>query len=245
MRALGFVGEKRLQAARDRLPGVVQQWYRQWCVGDRQSPCQVSCHTLADAPWQDQAANWQRFQLPFGAVYLAGDWSQMIFGPLAAQVPADRTAEHLLSEAQRALLNGFLQAFALAAIESMDGRVVDDPRGALGAQVAVRIEAGSCSVQLLLDGALLNDALPSVAPGKSLYERKSALGNARLKLSVRLPLSSLRIGEINDLRPGDTLLAAALLIDPLQVHLDQHGPVAAGYLAQQQGQLALQLVSNE
>lgn len=245
MRALGFLGEKRLQAARDRLPGVVEQWYRQWCVGDRQSPCQVSCHTLADAPWRDEVLSWQRLQLPFGAVCLAGDWSQMIFGPLASLVPADRTSEHLLSEAQRALLNGFLQTFALTTIESMNCRVVDDPRGPLGSQVVVRIVSGSCSVQLLLDGALLSDALPPVTFRKTLYERKNVLGNARLKLSVRLPLSSLRIGELNDLRPGDTLLAGALLIDPMQVHLDQHGPVAAGYLAQQQGQLALQLVSNE
>jgi flagellar motor switch/type III secretory pathway protein FliN len=57
-----------------------------------------------------------------------------------------------------------------------------------------------------------------------------------------LPLASLSIGEMNDLHPGDTLRAQALLSQTLQLRVGTR-VVASGYLARQQDQLAVQLIS--
>lgn len=92
---------------------------------------------------------------------------------------------------------------------------------------------------------MFNAALAKPVARRPLIERKHALGNARVKLSVRLPLASLSIGEMRDLRPGDTLRASALLADPVSLQLAEGPVIASGYLAKQQGQVAVQLISHE
>ncbi|MBC3504954.1 hypothetical protein HU761_26640 [Pseudomonas sp. SWRI59] len=50
------------------------------------------------------------------------------------------------------------------------------------------------------------------------------------------------MGDINDLNPGDVLLAHARLDQPLTLSSTQGAPLATGYLARRQECLALQLI---
>ncbi|TWC11289.1 type III flagellar switch regulator (C-ring) FliN [Pseudomonas sp. SJZ085] len=245
MRMLGFVGTTRLRTARDRLPAVIRHWYEQWCFSDERHPCEVNCSALDDARELASTEGWLRARSAHGSISLAGDWRSIVFGPAFHDAPEDESARYLLHEAQLALVNTLLEALGQSGVSLL---VADPSRpfsDALNARVLLRLQVGQLTLSLLLDAALLNAELEPPVPRKPLLERKQALGNARVKLSVRLPLASLSIGEMRDLRPGDTLRAGALLADPVSLRVADGPVVASGYLAKQRDQLAVQLISNE
>lgn len=244
MRMLGFVGTTRLRTACDRLPPVARVWYEHWCFSDARHTCEVSCSALDDASVLASTLVWQRAKSINGSVSLAGDWRSMIFGPFTPEAPEDETAVHLVHDAQQALINAVFEALGQTCISPVKAEPSRPFSNLLNAQVILRLCAGQSALYLLLDAALLNAALEPPAPRRPLIERKQALGNARVKLSVRIPLASLSIGEMRDLHPGDTLRASALLADPVSLQLTEGSVVAGGYLAKQHGQLAVQLISN-
>ncbi|WP_256261195.1 FliM/FliN family flagellar motor C-terminal domain-containing protein [Pseudomonas gingeri] len=229
--------------ARDRLPSVVSRWYGQWCMADGQGACEVKCMALDGAVEQSPAPPWQKARAGAGSISLAGDWQTLVFGPFSREMPLDETAQHLLCEAQRTLIGDVLEALGQGSISSLETAPSGPSGGLLNAQVLLEICVGQASVLLLLDAILLNVALTPWAPREPLVERKQALGKAKVKLSVRLPLASLSIGEMNDLHPGDTLRSRGLLTDPVSLQIDEGPVVAGGYLARQQGHLAVQLIS--
>ncbi|UZE26187.1 FliM/FliN family flagellar motor C-terminal domain-containing protein [Pseudomonas sp. B21-056] len=180
-----------------------------------------------------------------GAISLAGDWRSIVFGPVFHDVPEDESARYLLHEAQLALINNLLEALGQSGVSRLAAEPSRPFSDVLNAQVLLQLHVGQLTLSLLLDAALLNAELEQSVPRKPLIERKQALGNARVKLSVRLPLASLSIGEMRDLRPGDTLRASALLADPVSLRVADGPVVVSGYLAKQHDQLAVQLISNE
>ncbi|WP_431495034.1 FliM/FliN family flagellar motor switch protein [Pseudomonas brassicacearum] len=159
--------------------------------------------------------------------------------------PEDETARHLVREAQLALINDVLEVLGQSGVSHLTVESSQPSWGLLSAQVLLQLRVGQSTLHLSLDGALLNAALEKPVARTPLIGRKQALGNARVKLSVRLPLASLSIGEMRDLRPGDTLRASALLADPVSVQLAEGPVIAGGYLAKQHGQVAVQLISHE
>ncbi|MGF6520107.1 flagellar motor switch/type III secretory pathway protein FliN [Pseudomonas laurylsulfatiphila] len=243
MRMLGFVGTTRLRMACDRLPPVARHWYEQWCFSDGRHTCEMSCTALGDSSELAATLLWLRAKSANGSIFLAGDWRSMVFGPFTHETPEDETARHLLHEAQLALINNVLEALGQSAISHLAAEPSRPFSDFLNAQVMLQLSVGQSTLYLLLDAALLNVALEPSVPRKPLIERKQALGNARVKLSVRLPLASLSIGEIRDLHPGDTLRSSALLADPVSLQLTEGSVVAGGYLARQNDHLAVQLIS--
>ncbi|BBH33883.1 flagellar motor switch protein FliM-like protein [Pseudomonas sp. St290] len=169
----------------------------------------------------------------------------MIFGPFMQDVPEDETARHLVREAQLALINNVLEVLGQSGVSHLTAESSRPSSGLLSAQVLLQLHVGQSTLHLSLDAALFNAALEEPVARTPLIERKQALGNARVKLSVRLPLASLSIGDMRDLRPGDTLRASALLADPVSLQLLEGPVIASGYLAKQQGQVAVQLISHE
>lgn len=245
MRMLGFVGATRLRTARDRLPPVIRHWYEQWCFSDGRHACEVSCSALDDTREVTSTEGWLRARSAHGSISLAGDWRSIVFGPALHDVPEDESARYLLHEARLALVNTLLEALGHSRVSLLVAEPSKPFSEALNAQVLLRLQVGQLTLSLLVDAALLNAELEPAAPRKPLLERKQALGNARVKLSVRLPLASLSIGEMRDLRPGDTLRASALLAEPVSLLVADGPVVASGYLAKQRDQLAVQLISNE
>lgn len=244
MRMLGFVGTTRLRMACERLPAVARHWYEQWCMPDARHTFEVSCSALDDSNEWASTMAWQRAKSVNGSISLAGDGASMIFGAFMQDAPEDETARHLVGEAQLALINDVLEVLGQSGVSHF-AESSHPSSGLLSAQVLLQLRVGQSTLHLSLDAALFNAALEKPVARTPLIERKHALGNARVKLSVRLPLASLSIGEMRDLRPGDTLRASALLADPVSLQLAEGPVIANGYLAKQQGQVAVQLISHE
>ncbi|WP_434694663.1 FliM/FliN family flagellar motor switch protein [Pseudomonas sp. Z1-14] len=212
---------------------------------DARHTCEVSCSALDDSSEWASTLAWQSAKSTNGSITLAGDWPSMIFGLFAHEVPEDETSRHLLREAQLVLINDVLEALGQSGVSHLTAGSSRPSSGLFSAQVLLQLRVGQATLHLSLDAALFNAALEMPVARTPLIERKHALGNARVKLSVRLPLASLSIGEMRDLRPGDTLRASALLADPVSLQLAEGPVIAGGYLAKQHGQVAVQLISHE
>lgn len=247
MRFLGFLGTSRLAMARQILPAQVEEWREQWCfAGD--APWQVQCEAEQALTACGQAAGlaWQRAQGTRGAVHIAslqGDgWTRAVFAGQAAQVPDDASARHVLEQARLALVNALLQGLGQEPVAGLSDDAPHAPGAALGSRALLRIERGDSTLFCLVDAALLEAALPVPAKPVALVQRKDAIGGAKIRLDLALPLAELALGDINDLAPGDVLLARARLDQPLTLSSTQGAPLAKGYLARSQARLALQLI---
>lgn len=248
MRTLGFIGKSRLEGAQALIPGLVKNWHEQWCF-DAQALCVVECSD--EVVLTEQAAlaplSWQKAQGKTGALWLsscqATAWQCAIFGSLAKDVPSDATAEHLLKQAQLALVNGLLTGLQQGAVATLTTESPCTLGGYMGSRLSLRISLQGGVLYLLMDAALLDHFLPPLPVTKALTQRELAIGGAKVKLHVRIPLANLSIGELKGLNPGDVLRANASLTQPLQLATEKSKVVANGYLARQQEQLALQLTT--
>lgn len=243
MRMLGFVGTTRLRTACEILPPVIRHWYEQWCFGSELHTCEVNCSPFVDAEEFSCALVWQRAKSASGSILVAGNWQSIIFGSFSGEAPDDDTADYLLCDARLALIKSVFAELGVIDISLLEGEFLRPSSKSLDSQVLLQLNVGQSAVYLLLDAALFNVVLEPPVLRKKLVERKQALGNARVKLSVCLPLVNLSIGEIKDLHPGDTLLSSALLAEPVSLQLAEGAVVACGYLATQSDHLAVQLKS--
>ena len=247
MRLLGFLGTSRLAMARQVLPEQVEQWRGQWCFygGER---WHIQCHAEQALANHEQAADlaWQRAQGAHGALYIAGlradSWKRAVFATQAGKVPDDASARHVLAQARLALVNTLFQGLGQAPVEQLDDQAPDAPGAVLGSRLWLQIELADAALLCLVDAALLEPALPALAKPAALTPRKDAIGGAKIRLNLALPLAGLALGDINDLNPGDVLLAHARLDQPLTLSSTQGAPLATGYLARRQECLALHLI---
>ncbi|MFD2642008.1 FliM/FliN family flagellar motor C-terminal domain-containing protein [Pseudomonas japonica] len=241
MRLLGFLGASRLAAARDTLPAQVEAWREQWCFAD--DAWSIECQ--AEQALDPAPLHWLRATSPHGALHIAGrhadSWRRAVFGTHAGQLPEDASATHLLEQARLALVNILLQALGQAPVQDLSAAAPEAPGAALGPRALLRIELGDNALYCLLDAALFDAALPPLAAPPALVERKQAIGGARVRLTLQLPLTELALGDIDDLSPGDVLRAQARLDQPLTLASEPGDVLAKGYLARQQDRLALQL----
>jgi len=247
MRYLGFLGASRLNMARQMLPVQVEEWREQWCFGDaEQWTIHCDCEQLLASHEQALGLAWQRAQGPRGAMYIAGlradSWLRAVFAAQAEKVPDDDSARHVLEQARLALVNALLQGLGQAPVASLDDEAPHAAGAALGSRALMQIELGDTALFCLIDATLLEPALPALAKPTALTQRKDAIGGTKIRLSLALPLAELALGDINDLSPGDVLLATARLDQPLTLSSSQGAPLAKGYLARRQQCLALQLI---
>lgn len=247
MRRLGFLGKSRMDAARKLLPGVVDDWRAQWCFVDEQAPWLSECSDETALTEQGDVAvlAWQKAPGSKGAIWLAGQypdaWRQVLFGAHAKDIPDDATARHLLVQAQLALVNALLAELQQAPVEALNAEAPSAPGAPFGDRLLLSIRGQGPLLYVLIDAALLERFLPPLPAKPALVNRQAAIGKAKIKLQVRLPLVSLAVGEMNSLQPGDILRARTELAQPLSLVSEQDEMLAEGYLARQQGHLALQL----
>lgn len=247
MRRLGFLGKSRMDAARKLLPEVVDSWRAQWCFSEEQTPWLTTCSDETALAQQEGLASlsWQKAQSRAGAIWLAGQqaeaWRHMLFGPYAKDIAEDKTARHLLAQAQLALVNALLAELQQERVEALVADAPSTPGALFGDRLLLSIAGQDTLLYVLLDAALLEQFLPPLPAQPPLVNRQAAIGKAKIKLHVRLPLTSLALGEMNDLQPGDILRARTELAQPLTLVTEQAKVIAEGYLARQQNHLALQL----
>jgi len=245
MRKLGFLGITRLQHARAVLPAVIEQWREQWCFTDARQPATVSIDAFSsvNVPADFEALTWQRAEVGFSQLRCAGAWNQVIYGVHAQDVPTDTTARHLLTHAQLTLINSLLEALGHKPVVQLPNDVQTMNNNGLSSQLLIKLSTPKTALYLLLDADLLDSVLPVRVAKTPLIERKAAIGGARLKLHVQLPLTRLPIEDVQDIKVGDILRGDASLGAPLHIATSPTQVVAKGYLARQQEHLAIQLVS--
>lgn len=247
MRPVGMIGQTRLAICAERLPGCVVRWREQWCFVEAGDGFEVTCMAQAEAQgmaqWQ-ASQTWLSARLPGGNLHLAGDWQGMVFGPHAAQIPDDATGRHLLEQAQRALVDALLAELGLPPCGALTCAGAGGHDGLLSSRLLLQITRNTQPLWVLLDASLLDHFLPRPAVRRALSDRQGAVGGARFKLRVQMPLSELSIGDLQGLAPGDVLKARTLLIDPLQLVAGEQ-VIAEGYLARQDNRLALQLITSD
>ncbi|WP_339527220.1 FliM/FliN family flagellar motor C-terminal domain-containing protein [Pseudomonas sp. EA_35y_Pfl2_R111] len=247
MRRLGFLGKSRLDAASKLFPEAVANWRAQWCFVDEQVPWLSQCSDETALAKQEAVTSlaWQKAQGRAGSIWLAGQqpdaWRQLLFGVHAKNIPEDATARHLLVQAQLALVNALLAELQQAPFEDLVAEAPNAPGGLYSDRLLLNIAGPDTQLYVLLDAALLEQHLPSLPTLPALVNRQAAIGKAKIKLHVRLPLASLALGEMNDLQAGDILRARTELAQPLRLTTEQAKVVAEGYLARHQDHLALQL----
>lgn len=246
MRPIGVTGSTRLGICTDRLPASVTRWREHWCFTDPKAAFSVSCQSEAAVLPDDLAGlSWLKSRHSAGDLQVAGAWREAVFGPHAASVPEDDTARHLLEHAQRALIDGLFAELGLNAGGPLEPSPPGVIGGLLGSRIVIDVQLNGIRLLALLDASLLDGFLPEVAAKPALIDRKSAVGGARFKLRVQMPLASLSIGDLRGLAPGDVLKAQAMLVDPVQLVVGQSDVIAQGYLARQQDQLAVQLINSD
>lgn len=246
MRRIGVMGVSRARMAQDGLNAAIRHWREQWCFSEPASELSVQCLDEArhDGSLDVSDHRWLVVRTARGEVACSGAWRELIFGPHAQGCPDDGTSRHLLEQAQRALFSGVLTELghddSIAMVEGVPA-AVGQP---LGCRVLVHAVFGKADLWMLVDATLMNAVLPE-AGTVTLADRKAAIRSAKLKLRVHLPLASLSIGELRGLSVGDVLRADAMLIDPVQLKVGEGTVIADGYLARQDGHLAVQLISND
>lgn len=250
MRQFGFVGKTRLEAAQRTLPELVNVWREQWCfaVGTGDALLTVSDTQEAADDILLDAVRWLQVDTVAGRLWIGSpwvqSWPQLVFGRHADAVPADPTSDHLLLRAQLALANALLSQLQLDAITEFV-----EPEAALanvisGPQILLMDRQQGSSLLVLLDASLLNHHLAPSVSQPTLTDRKQAIGSARIKLHIQLPLSDVSVASLSNLQPGDILKTETALSQRFQLIDEDASVLASGCLARLGQNLALQLTEH-
>ncbi len=247
MGKLGFLGKTRLQQAQTVLPTVIEHWRNQWCFTDARQPVEVAIEAVSTSSHQAhfESLSWQRADVGAAQLRCGGAWSELIYGVHANEVPGDATARHLLTHAQLALINSVIEALGHKPVTQLLSDASGAKTGPFSNRLLVRLGTPKDELYLLVDAELLNGFLPVRPSTTALVERKAAIGGAKLKLHVQLPLTRLPINDVQDIKVGDILRGDASLGQPLHLATAAGQIVANGYLARQHEHLAIQLVSRK
>lgn len=246
MRQIGYVGKSRLEAAQRLLPGVLLGWRSQWCFASRDATAMPAITLPADAKddISSIATHWQQAVTPNGMLWLGGRtescWQYLVFGEQAQDVPADQIAGHLIRQAQLALANTMLDALQQRPIDAMDAGV-PTPFTTCSSCLLLSVPGHESNIFIVLDASLLDAYLPIPAARFSLLDRKHAIGGARIKLKLILPLSEISVADLEDLHLGDILQTSRPLSQSFHLVTHQSALIAKGVLMRSHSWLAVQL----
>jgi len=242
MRQISYVGKSRLQAAERVLPDILRQWCSDWCLGEPGDDFTIIPATREAGNFS--ALAWRIASTSAGAVMLgassSASWHRLLFGGDATKVPMDGIAEHLVGEAQQALVNAILCALLQ---DPMDTLLMDVAISTMSAvpRIVLARSGQESELCILLDASLLDAWLPMPAPRASLHARHEVLGRASLSVTLRLPLSCLSAACLGELQPGDIVKSETPLFQPVQLQLQQAQCLASGRLMQRDDRVVLQL----
>lgn len=247
MRSIGYLGNRRLDAARQRLPVAVSAWREQWCLG-----AEVGAHAIQmtlsanDADEIDAGAmHLQQACTSNGSIWLGAKtgtcWQHLLFGHKSRDVPADELATHLCLQSQLALANALLKALhhdevsTLMASASTDA-VMRNPG------VRISITGSETSILMLLDASLLDAWLPLPPAREPLWSRQHAIGSTRIPVRLMLPLATASASSLIELNLGDIICLKTPLSRRFNLETDRGALIGEGIPVAANGLLAVQLI---
>lgn len=247
MRHMGFVGKSRLEAAQRLLPDVLAEWRSHWCFEREETVIEsvVSVTAESEGDASITAINWRYSLTPNGELWLgvcqSSSWHRVIFGDSEEGVPSDQVAAYLVGQAQMGLINAVLKVLQLAPVKVLCDEAPVAIAAAFSPRVLLEVPVYEDGVFILLDANLLNAYLPIPPANTPLLERQHAVGGARLRLKLSLPLSEVSVADLSDLHPGDILKADTFLTQPFHLATDRDVLIAKGFLVRSDTRLAVQL----
>lgn len=258
-RALCWPGERHCAALANLARQAMEQWRLTWLDGRHDVSLDVVCapaHTAGevqdwqplmnaadadDGVWVSEPAGAR--QLLAALLGIAPSSASRALPPLAAELAAQARGDYLLALKQ-VLAGGRGEAThvagypapmpaAHAKVWSGAARMDISAGGALIAQ----LHLGPRRVQVLEPKAA--SPAPTAQP---LADLGQALSSQRARLRVELSGVEITLGQMQALALGDVLLLPHLLEQPLHVLEEQGQQICAGYLGQQDGGKAIELV---
>lgn len=247
MRQMGYVGKSRLEAAQRLLPDVLSSWCEQWCFGYSNQATLFAATVITEVADDVgiTATDWRYALTPDGALCLgsheSSSWYRLVFGEHAQEVPIDEMADYLIQQAQLALANALLEVLQQEKIPTIFAEAPDAMATACSPRLRLTIPGHEAEIFILIDASLLNTYLPIPVARFPLLDRQHAIGGARIKLKLSLPLSEISVADLSDLHPGDILKATTPLSQLFHLVTDRDALVAKGFLVRAHTRLAVQL----
>ncbi|QNB08829.1 FliM/FliN family flagellar motor switch protein [Herbaspirillum frisingense] len=259
-RALCWPGERHCAALAKLARQAMEQWHLTWLDGRHDVSLDVVC---APAHAGGEVQDWQ--PLVNAADADDGVWvsepagARQLLAALLGIVPSSASralpalAAELAAQARGDYLLALKQALAGGRSEATQVAGYPRPMPAAHSRVwsgAVRMDisaGGSPVVQLHLGPRRVQAlapiaAKPAPVTAQPLADLGQALSSQRARLRVELSSVEITLGQMQALALGDVLLLPHLLEQPLRVFEDQGRQICAGYLGQQEGGKAIELV---
>jgi len=242
----GWLGESRRSLLHALLAGLVDDWVRGWWVGAADGAIEVHADDkdgVADKrnkPWLSTS------EAGMFAVYAGGrdvdGIGRFLVGvstdadmELAQRVGEDALQDLAVRVQRRAGVNKAAQLARENAPLSIE-------HARLGA-CRVTATIGRLQLGLAIDRNLADRLAPPVAATHDtrLVSRQAAIQQAPLQVQAVMDFGAVDLAHLSDLSVGEVLIGDRTLDEPLQIHVQGHGAVAAGYLRRSGEQRAVVL----
>jgi hypothetical protein len=252
-----YAGVRRVESARRHLDDVLAGWSVDWRVAHASAPMRVDWQ-VADADCVERFSGEEptALQRVDDTLFLRATdaaWRRALFGSAAAQLPDDALAVALLGRARVALVTALSGGHAHAAPADADTQanaqanarktatqqIPAAGRAWLHAGILVADNDAPC-LELLLDARRF-DAVLATRPPVALTPRAQAVRNARLPLTLQLPLDSVSAHDLRHLRPGVIVQSRQRLDEPLLLGSATQASVLRAFLGQRDGRLAVRI----
>ena len=242
----GWLGESRRSTLHALLAGLVDDWARGWWVGAADGVIEVQADHNDGAPDKRNKPWLSISEAGALAVYTGGrDVDAM--GRFLAGVSSDADMELAQQVGEEALhdLAARIQRRAganKAPQLSRENAPLSIEHARLGA-CRVTATIGRLQLGLAIDRNLADRLAPAAATAKDarLVSRQAAIQQAPLKVQAVMDFGLVDLAHLSDLSVGEVLIADRKLDEPLQIHVQGHGAVAAGYLRRSGEQRAVVL----
>ncbi|GLQ86475.1 hypothetical protein [Dyella flagellata] len=233
----GWLGQSRRTALHTLLAGLVEDWARNWWMGSAEGAIEVHAE-VTELDQEKRSMPWiSTSDAGALAIYSAGkdfDGLGRFLAGASASTDADADLVHQVGESamtdlasrvqRRAGVNNTAQLRKESAPLSVE-------QARLGA-FCVTASIGRLTLELAIDRNLADRLAPPAAISRQsgLAQRQAAIQTASLKMTAVMDFGSVDLAHLSDLSIGEVLVGDRGLDEPLHLHLQGHGAIAAGFL---------------
>ncbi|GLQ92744.1 FliM/FliN family flagellar motor switch protein [Dyella acidisoli] len=244
----GWLGETRHSTLHTLLAGLVDDWARGWWIGAADGTIEVHADDKDGAPDKRNKPWLSTSDAGTLAVYTGGRDVDAI-GRFLVGVTTDADIELAQRVGEDALHDLAVRIHRRAGVNKpaqllKENAPLSVEHARLGA-CRVTATIGRLQLGLAIDRNLADRLAPPAATKDTrLVSRLAAIQKAPLTVQAVMDFGSIDLAHLSDLSVGEVLIGDRKLDEPLQVHVQGHGAVAAGYLRRSGEQRAVVLDGN-
>ncbi|RUL72720.1 FliM/FliN family flagellar motor switch protein [Dyella choica] len=233
----GWLGKSRREALQTLLAGLVEDWARNWWIGSAEGAIEVHANAT-DLNRDPGPMHWvSTGDAGTLAIYSGGKDFDAIGRFLVGANPttdADTDLARGLGEDALLDLSSRVQrrAGVTKTVKLCEERAPLSVEHARLGAFRVTAMVGRWSLDLAIDRNLADRLVPppAIARQPGLVHRQDAVQNAPLRVTAVMDFGSVDLAHLSDLGVGEVLVGDRKLDEPLQIHLQGHGAIAAGFL---------------